>query len=351
MPPAESAVPAIRFENVGRRYAGGREAVRSVSFDVPPAAFAVIVGPSGCGKTTLLKIANRLIEPTAGRVVIEGTDAGHADPVKLRRRMGYVIQQVGLFPHMTVAENIGVVPGLLGWGRQRIAQRIDELLALVHLPAQEYRDAYPRRLSGGQQQRVGLARALAGDPPILLMDEPFGAIDAIERARLQDEVGALQRRLHKTVLFVTHDVDEALKLGDTLTVMRDGRVEQSGTPFDVVFSPASDFVSDLVGSRDAVRRLSVVSVRDALSSNVFGAPSQASEAPSQASGAASFSSPSAPTDRLPNISASSSLRDALSLLLDTGASALRVLDGELPVGSIGMQDLFAAARGRMHPQQ
>jgi osmoprotectant transport system ATP-binding protein len=183
------------------------------------------------------------------------------------------------------------------------------------------------------------------------MDEPFGAIDAIERARLQDEVGALQRRLHKTVLFVTHDVDEALKLGDTLTVMRDGRVEQSGTPFDVVFSPASDFVSDLVGSRDAVRRLSVVSVRDALSSNVSGAPSHASEAPSQASGAASFSSPSAPTDRLPNISASSSLRDALSLLLDTGASALRVLDGELPVGSIGMQDLFAAARGRMHPQQ
>jgi osmoprotectant transport system ATP-binding protein len=284
-----------------------------------------LLGPSGCGKTTLLKTVNRLLEPTSGRVIVEGTDVASVDPVALRRRIGYAIQQVGLFPHMTVGENVAVVPKLLGWTPDRIAARVDELLDLIHLPPDEYRSRLPRELSGGQQQRVGLARALAGDPSILLMDEPFGAVDAIERAHLQDEIVSLQRRLRKTILFVTHDVDEALRLADAIVVMRAGRIEQAGTALDVLARPATGFVADLVDAHDVLRLLSVVSVATAMSR------SAQDRTASSADGA--------------SIRADATLRDALSRLAASGARSLAVSgdDGSV-AGSIAVDDILGAVR-------
>jgi osmoprotectant transport system ATP-binding protein len=316
-PPSQA--PAVRFDGVVRAY-GGRRGVDGVTFDVPSASFCVLLGPSGCGKTTLLKTVNRLLEPSAGRVIVEGTDVAGVDPVTLRRRIGYAIQQVGLFPHMRVAENIAVVPRLLRWTEERISARVDQLLESVHLDPSEYRDRFPRGLSGGQQQRVGLARALAGDPSILLMDEPFGAVDAIERAHLQDEVLSLQRRLRKTILFVTHDVDEALRLADTIVVMRDGRVEQAGAPLDVLARPATPFVAELVDSHDVLRLLSVIHVGDAMD--------RSEKAP--ASGA--------------TVAAGMTLRDALSRLAATDQRSLPVVDGADVVGAIAIDDILGAVR-------
>jgi osmoprotectant transport system ATP-binding protein len=240
--------PVVSFHNVIKQYGGADAAVAGVTLDIPRGRFVVLVGPSGSGKTTLLKCVNRLSDVTSGRIVVDGEDVAAVDPVALRRRIGYVIQQVGLFAHMTVAENIAVVPSLLGWDKARTDARVDELLDLVHLEPARYRARYPAQLSGGQAQRVGLARALAADPQILLMDEPFGAIDAIERARLQDELAELQSRLRKSVLFVTHDVDEALRLADLVVVMRAGRVEQAGTPLELLTGPANAFVAALLGA-------------------------------------------------------------------------------------------------------
>jgi osmoprotectant transport system ATP-binding protein len=218
-------VQSIRFEHVVKQYPGApRPAVDDVSLTVEAGSFVVLLGPSGCGKTTLLKMVNRLYEPTSGEIFIDDTEIHHLPVNTLRRQIGYVIQQVGLFPHMTVAKNIAVVPQLLGWPPKRIAARVDELLDLIGLPPTEYRGRYPAQLSGGQQQRVGLARALAADPGIMLMDEPFGAIDAITRTGLQDEMIRLQRTVRKTIVFVTHDVDEALKLADRVIVVTDGSV-------------------------------------------------------------------------------------------------------------------------------
>jgi len=318
-PPAE---PAVRFEQVVRSY-GGHRGVDGVTLDVAAGAFCVLLGPSGCGKTTLLKTVNRLLEPTSGRVVVEGADVASVDPVALRRRIGYAIQQVGLFPHMSVGENVSVVPRLLGWAPDKAGARVDELLDLVHLPPGEYRDRYPRELSGGQQQRVGLARALAGDPSILLMDEPFGAVDAIERAHLQDEIVSLQRRVRKTILFVTHDVDEALRLADTIVVMRAGRVEQAGTPFDVLARPASAFVAELVDAHDVLRLLAVVKVTDAMVRS-------ASQSTPAVDGAA--------------IAADSTLREALSRLTAGGERSLAVAENGAVVGTIGVDDILGAVR-------
>jgi osmoprotectant transport system ATP-binding protein len=312
------ADPAIRFEGVIRDY-DGRRAVDGVTLSVPPGTFGVILGPSGCGKTTLLKTVNRLLEATAGRVYVDGVDVSTEDATLLRRRIGYVIQQVGLFPHMTVGENVAVVPGLLGWTSARIAARVDELLELVHLAPADFRGRYPRQVSGGQQQRVGLARALAGDPGILLMDEPFGAVDAIERAHLQEEIAGVQRRLRKTILFVTHDVDEALRLGDLVIVMRDGRVEQAGTPAEVLGKPASRFVATLVDADDALRRLSVIPV----------------------------SSVADPDDRRETISAidtAASLRDALSSMAGSGQRALAVTIEGRRTGTVTLDRVLDAAR-------
>src|SRR5207249_3890471 len=223
--------PAIVFEHVSKRFpAATHPAVDDVSLQVERGSLVVLLGPSGCGKTTLLKMVNRLYEHDSGRILVEGREARSFKVTELRRRIGYVIQSTGLFPHMTVARNIATVPQMLGWDKARIDRRVDELLELVGLPAREYRSRYPIQLSGGQQQRVGLARAMAADPSIMLMDEPFAAIDNITRRRLQDELLGIQRKVRKTILFVTHDVEEALRLADEIAVMREGRVLQYDTP-------------------------------------------------------------------------------------------------------------------------
>jgi osmoprotectant transport system ATP-binding protein len=244
----------IELRGVGVTYPGGTTAVHDVDLTIAAGEFAVFLGPSGSGKSTLVRTINRLIEPTAGTVLLDGVDARTLDPVVLRRGIGYVIQAVGLFPHLTIAANVGVVPQLLGWDRARIAARVDALLALVRLNPARYRDRYPRELSGGEQQRVGVARALAAEPRALLMDEPFGAVDAIVRASLQDEIRRIHRELGTTIVFVTHDVDEALRLADRIVVIADGAIAQADTPDRLLAAPASDVVRSLVGIDAASRR-------------------------------------------------------------------------------------------------
>jgi osmoprotectant transport system ATP-binding protein len=256
-----SGVP-IRLESVTKRYPGqDRSAVDGVSLDIAAGETVMFVGPSGCGKTTLLKMINRLIEPTSGRIHLGDEDVTNQDPDRLRRRIGYVIQAGGLFPHMTVGTNIGMVPRMLGWEKQRVTERIDELLDLVGLDPDEYRDRYPRELSGGQQQRVGVARALAADPPVLLMDEPFGAVDPITRQRLQDEMLRIQEELGKTIVCVTHDFDEAVKLGDRIVVFDVGaRIVQYDTPEAILTAPAEEYVADFVGAGATLKQLTLTRV-------------------------------------------------------------------------------------------
>ena len=240
-----SAEPMIRLSGVGKRYDDGTVAVQDLDLDVARGELVCLVGPSGCGKTTTMKMVNRLIEPTSGRILLDGDDVTQVDPVALRRRIGYVIQQVGLFPHQRVADNVATVPTLLGWDRTRSRARADELLELVGLDPSLYRDRYPSQLSGGQRQRVGVARALAADPPVLLMDEPFSAIDPVARGRLQDEFLRVQAAVRKTIVFVTHDLDEAVRLGDRIAVFRQGGVlEQHDTPAAVLARPATPFTDD-----------------------------------------------------------------------------------------------------------
>ncbi|WP_414691043.1 ABC transporter ATP-binding protein [Nocardioides sp.] len=248
----------IRLEGVGKRYADGTVAVHELDLEVPSGEVVCLVGPSGCGKSTTLKMINRLIEPTSGRIYLEGRDVTSEDPVRLRRRIGYVIQQIGLFPHQKIATNVATVPSLIGTPKAQARSRALELLDLVGLDPATYADRYPHQLSGGQQQRVGVARALAADPPVLLMDEPFAAVDPIVRARLQDEFLRLQGELGKTVVLVTHDIDEAVKMGDRVAVMaQGGRLAQFGTPAELLGHPADDFVADFVGSTAGLRRLTV----------------------------------------------------------------------------------------------
>jgi osmoprotectant transport system ATP-binding protein len=239
-------VNGVRFDSVTVRYASQDvNAVDGVTLEVEPGTFTVLLGASGSGKSTLLRTVNRLVTPQSGTVFLDGRDTVDMDPVELRRRTGYVIQAVGLFSHMTVAQNIAVVPSLLKWDRTRIAARVDELLQLVGLDPARYRSRYPRELSGGEAQRVGVARAIAAEPPVLLMDEPFGAVDAIVRETLQDEIARIAQRLRTTILFVTHDVDEALRLADRIAVMRAGRVEQHDTPVQILKAPATPYVAQL----------------------------------------------------------------------------------------------------------
>ncbi len=313
---------AIRFNNVSLRFPGAsRAAVDGCSCEVAEGDLVVILGPSGCGKTTLLKMVNRLYEPTGGSICVHDTDIRKFKKTALRQQIGYVIQQSGLFPHMTVAQNIGVVPKLLGWVNPKIQARVDELLELVELPSEEYRDRYPAQLSGGQQQRIGLARALAGDPQIMLMDEPFGAIDAITRASLQDEILRLQQQLKKTILFVSHDVEEALRLADKILILKAGKIVQYDTPFNILTKPADDFVSDLVGADDMVRQLSLLRVETAMTS--------------------------APDDLLatndPTVARHDSLRHALSLILRTGARRLTVQDNGATVGILTLEHIRDSA--------
>jgi osmoprotectant transport system ATP-binding protein len=238
----------IRLENVSKQFASGSNAVLNLSLDIADGQTCVLIGPSGCGKTTTLRMINRLIDPDSGRVLVDDVDTKTVDPPALRLKMGYVIQQTGLFPHMTVGDNVATVPRLWGWERSRIRERVDELLELVGLPPAEYRARYPHQLSGGQRQRVGFARALAADPPILLMDEPFGAVDRITRERLQQEFTRIQRTLRKTVVFVTHDIEEAVIVGDRICVMKmQAQIAQYDTPETVLERPATEYVADFIG--------------------------------------------------------------------------------------------------------
>ncbi|SCK45280.1 osmoprotectant transport system ATP-binding protein [Streptomyces sp. WMMB 714] len=250
----------IRFENVTKRYPDGTTAVHDLSLEVAEGELVTLVGPSGCGKTTTMKMVNRLIEPSSGRILLDGEDISAVDPVELRRRIGYVIQQVGLFPHKTVLENTATVPYLLGWSKAERRERAAELLQLVGLDPARYGDRYPDQLSGGQRQRVGVARALAADPPVLLMDEPFGAVDPVVREHLQTEFLKLQSTLHKTVLFVTHDIEEAVRLGDRIAVYGEGRIEQFDPPAKVLGAPATPYVADFVGADRGLKRLSVTPI-------------------------------------------------------------------------------------------
>ena len=262
---ATGSAPAnvmIRLSGVGKRYDDGTVAVQDLDLEVREGEMVVLVGPSGCGKSTTLKMINRLIEPSTGTIEIDGQDVTTADPVKLRRGIGYVIQQIGLFPHQRIVTNVMTVPLLYGESKATARARAVELLELVGLDPERYADRFPHQLSGGQRQRVGVARALAADPPVLLMDEPFGAVDPIVRVRLQEEFLRLQRELGKTVVMVTHDIDEAVKMGDRVAVFAEGgRLAQYGTPAELLGGPADEFVADFVGSEKSLRRLSVVPLR------------------------------------------------------------------------------------------
>ncbi len=287
-------------------YAGAdRRAVDDVSLDVPAGELVVLLGPSGCGKSTLLRTINRLVVPDAGEIVVDGTNVRDASPQTLRRGIGYAIQAVGLFAHVSVARNIGIVPELLGWERARIAARVDELLELVALDPERYRARLPRELSGGEAQRIGVARALAAQPRVLLMDEPFGAVDALVRTSLQDETRRIHKALGTTIFFVTHDVDEALRIADRIVVMHAGRIVQADTPLHVLGHPATPYVEALLDTHDTVRRLGLLRVSDALR--------VATHAPSN------------PHDAVASLPADASLREALVRFL--GGARRIAVDG------------------------
>jgi len=290
----------IELRGLVKHYAGAAHpAVDHLSLTVPEGCVCVLIGPSGCGKTTTLRMINRLVEPDAGSIRVEGRDVMRVDPVNLRRSIGYTIQQVGLFPHWTIADNIATVPKLLGWNQGRIAARVDELLELVGMAPATFRSRFPRELSGGQKQRVGVARALAADPPVMLMDEPFAALDPITRGRLQDEFLRILRSLRKTIVFVTHDIDEALKLGDRIAILRDGALVQYDAPEAILAHPADAFVESFVGTDRALRLLGLIQVEAALEAAGPVAPSL-------------------------SISAQANLRDGLARMLEGGVDSLAV---------------------------
>ncbi len=245
----------VRFDHVTKIYEGENKAVDDLSLEIQEGELVVFIGPSGCGKTTSLKMVNRLESVTSGSIYVNGRDINKVNPVKLRRDIGYVIQSIGLLPHMSVADNIGIVPKLLGWPAKKIQNRVDELMEMAKLPPAKYRWRLPDQLSGGQKQRVGVLRALAADPPVILMDEPFGALDPISRNVLQEELVELQKKVQKTIIFVTHDMDEALKMADRVVLMRQGRIEQLGTPAELQNSPATEFVRNFIGE-DRLAQLS-----------------------------------------------------------------------------------------------
>ena len=349
------------------KYFGERMAVDDFTLDVREGELLVLIGPSGCGKTTSLKMINRLVEPDAGRILVDGRDAAEVPAVDLRRHMGYVIQQVGLFPHMNVRDNVAAVPRLLRWDEGRIAERADELLDLVGLPPETYAEAWPARLSGGEAQRVGVARALAADPPILLMDEPFGAVDPLTREVLQTEFLRIQSELGKTVVFVTHDLDEAVRLGDRIAVMNEGRLAAVAAPEDILLD-SDPFVRDFTGDDRALRRLARIGVIDVVSEDSeTGAAAADSEGAAAAAAddgpeagedpgaavedsetGASASDPegaaSADDAAAGSVSRDASLKDALAVMLENGARSLDVIDTEdAVVGSISIDELLENA--------
>jgi osmoprotectant transport system ATP-binding protein len=294
----------LEFRAVVKRYAGGdRPAVDKLSFEVPAGEICVLVGPSGCGKTTAMRMVNRMIDITEGDILLAGESVLRREPAELRREIGYVIQQIGLFPHQTIAQNVATVPKLLGWDKGRTGRRVEELLQLVGLPSEMGR-RYPGQLSGGQRQRVGVARALAADPPLMLMDEPFGAIDPINRERLQNEFLRLQAEIRKTIVFVTHDIDEAIKMGDRIAILREGGVlAQYDTPEEILARPADEFVAQFVGTDRGLKRLALSSLSDI-----------------------DLVAPNGQPPDTPRASRETTLRDALSLMLSSGSQQLVVVD-------------------------
>ena len=324
-----STASAIHFEHVSKRFPQSyttAAAVDDVTLQIEPGELIVLIGPSGCGKTTLLKLINRLYEPTDGVITLDGRNAQEFNAPDLRRHIGYVIQQGGLFPHYTVAENVAVVPGLLGWDKARTQARVDELLTLVGLQPEQYRNRYPAQLSGGQQQRVGIARAIAASPGTLLMDEPFGALDAITRGNLQMELLSLHEQLGQTIVFVTHDIDEAVLLADRIAVMRHGRVVQFDTALNIIMRPADEFVAELVGADDTLRRLGLVSIPAAMVPLAEGLRVEGAE---------------------PRINIAERVRPALTLLLEGGAPRVIVEDGGVPVGFLDLAAIQRASVPRV----
>ncbi len=298
-----------------------KSAVDAVNMEIPAGEIVVFVGPSGCGKTTTMRMINRLIEPTSGTITIGGEDVTQLDDVQLRRKIGYVIQQIGLIPHLSIAQNVALVPRLLKWDKKRIAARVDEMLTVVGLDPEQYRSRYPRQLSGGQQQRVGVARALAADPPIMLMDEPFGAVDPITRSRLQDEFLSLQQSMKKTIVFVTHDFDEALKIGDRIAVLREGsQIAQYDTPEAILANPADDFVEGFIGEGAALKRLHFERV-DSLDIE--------------------HDSSAEPTRD--TVDVSSTLHAALDLMVGKGLKSVTVHQDGRPVGAVTVDAILARA--------
>ena len=319
----------IVLDHVSKTYSGQpKSAVENFSMTIEPGELVMFVGPSGCGKTTTMKMVNRIIEPTSGSILIDGRDVLSLNPNDLRRHIGYVIQQIGLFPHLTIAENIAVVPRLLGWSKDKTRDRVDELLTTVELDPKDFARRYPGQLSGGQQQRVGVARALAADPPVMLMDEPFGATDPITREKLQAEFLRLQETLGKTIIFVTHDFDEAVRLGDRIAVLSEqSQIEQFDTPANILANPASDYVSSFIGQGAAIKRLTLIPVSGAKL------------------GTASEASGSTLT-----VSLEDNLRDALDSLVLSGAAALTVVDASgRAVGSISMDRISAVLGADVRP--
>jgi osmoprotectant transport system ATP-binding protein len=354
----------IRLESVRKQYASGLVAVDDLSLEVPDGEVCILVGPSGCGKTTILRMINRLIEPTGGRILVDGDDISKIDPVELRRRIGYVIQQVGLFPHQTVGTNVATVPRLLGWERGRVNERVEELLSLVGLPASEYKDRYPTELSGGQRQRVGVARALAADPPIMLMDEPFGAIDPVTRTQLQDEFLRLQQSLRKTIVFVTHDIDEAVKMGDRIAILQvGGRLAQYDAPDRLLAAPADDFVADFVGRDRALKRLRITHIdiealhtpptaRDAAAARTMLETDPivvVVDPDSAATGAGSIAVQVAGNGALPvpvpSVAHDRPLQDALALMLERHSAWVAVTEQGRYRGLLGIDDFWNGTEG------
>jgi osmoprotectant transport system ATP-binding protein len=318
----QSAFPqaaSLELRDVSKRYPGQREpAIAGLSFEVPAGEVCVLVGPSGSGKTTAMRLINRMIPLSGGDILLGGRSVLQRDPTELRREMGYVIQQVGLFPHQTVAENIATVPKLLGWERKRVQGRVDELLGLIGMDPEEIGPRYPSQLSGGQRQRVGVARALAADPPLMLMDEPFGAIDPITRGRLQDEFLRLQQRVQKTVVFVTHDIDEAIKMGDRIAILRQGgHLAQYDTPAEILTNPADDFVAEFVGADRALKRLGLATLRDV-----------------------ELVAPNGLRPGADRIAITATVRDALSQLLAAGGRPLTVVDEDDHVSGLVTLELL-----------
>jgi osmoprotectant transport system ATP-binding protein len=311
----------ITFEHVSKRYPE-TTAVDDISFEIGDGEVVILVGPSGCGKTTTLRMINRLIEPTSGVIRIDGKPTSEQNVNSLRRTIGYVIQQTGLFPHLTIAENVATVPKLLGWDKARTRKRVEELLDLVGLPAAQYGARMPSELSGGQRQRVGVARALGADPPILLMDEPFGAIDPVTRERLQDELLRLQRIVRKTIVFVTHDIEEAIKLGDRIALFSEhGKIAQYATPMELLAAPASDYVQDFLGGDRLIRRLGLLPLR----ATTLAAPNGAN-----------------PPDT--TISIDASLRDALDAVMTSADGRVAVMDGGRVAGIVDAETIREAAQ-------